>query len=178
MVRPDRDKLSGTIEMDETFVGGKRHGKAGRGAKGKNLVGIAVEDKKEKGIGRIRLQLLQDASSKSLISFVSIFVEPQTTIRTDDWPGYRALQKNGFKHLVVNSYDLKLVDLVASLVKRWLLGTYQGAVRPSHLQYYLDEFTFRFNRRKSRSRGKLFYRLVQQSLMIKPVVNIQLRAKE
>ena len=55
-----------------------------------------------------------------------------------------------------------------ALLKRWLLGTHQGAVSAEHLDYYLDEFTFHFNRRTSRSRGKLFYRLLQQSVQIAP----------
>jgi transposase-like protein len=168
MVRPHRDRLNGVIEVDETYVGGKKPGKRGRGAAGKALVGIAVEDKGDEGIGRIRLRHLQDASIASLGSFVQAIAEPDSVIRTDDWSGYNDLTSNGFQHLVVPSNDLKLAHLVAALLKRWLLGTYQGAVRPSHLAYYLDEYTFRFNRRTSTFRGKLFYRLVQQAMMIDP----------
>lgn len=167
MVRPGRDKLSGLVEVDETYVGGKKRGKRGRGAEGKALVGIAVEDKEE-GIGRIRLWHLADASRASLTPFVKGVVQQGTTIRTDDWSGYSRLIENDFRHIVIPSKDLKLAHLVAALLKRWLLGTYQGAVRPSHLLYYLDEFTFRFNRRTSKSRGKLFYRLVQQAMMVDP----------
>ena len=168
MVRPGRDRLSGIVEVDETYVGGKKSGKRGRGAEGKALVGIAVEDKGRKGIGRIRLWHLEDASGDSLTQFVQEIAQPGSTIRTDDWPGYSSLGDKGFKHIAIPSHDLKIVHLVASLMKRWLLGTYQGAVRPSHLMYYLDEFTFRFNRRTSVSRGKLFYRLVQQAVMVDP----------
>ena len=168
MVRPGRDRLFGLVEVDETYVGGKKPGKRGRGAEGKALVGIAVEDKGPKGIGRIRLWHLEDASGDNLTQFVQEIAQPGSVIRTDDWPGYSKLGKKGFKHIVLPSHDLKLVHLVASLMKRWLLGTYQGAVRPSHLVYYLDEFTFRFNRRTSASRGKLFYRLVQQAVMVDP----------
>jgi transposase-like protein len=168
MVRPNRERLSGMIEVDETYVGGQKPGKRGRGAAGKSLVGIAVEDKGEEGIGRIRLQHLQDASANSLGSFVQAIAEPGSGIRTDDWSGYNGLAGNGFNHVVVSSNDLKLVHLIASLLKRWLLGTYQGAVRPSHLAYYLDEYTFRFNRRTCTYRGKLFYRLVQQAMMVDP----------
>lgn len=168
MVRPGRDLLSGTVEVDETYVGGKKPGKRGRGAAGKALVGIAVEDKGEEGIGRIRLVHLEDASSHSLTSFVQGVVQMGSTIRTDDWTGYCGLTDVGFGHVLLPSKKLKLVHLVAALLKRWLLGTYQGAVRPSHLAYYLDEFTFRFNRRTSASRGKLFYRLVQQAMMVDP----------
>ena len=168
MVRPDRDRLSGVVEVDETYVGGKKPGKRGRGAAGKALVGIAVEDKGEEGIGRIRLWHLENASGDSLIPFVQGIAKSGSTIRTDDWQGYNLLDSRGFNHVVDSSNDLKLVHLVAALLKRWLLGTYQGAVRRSHLMYYLDEFTFRFNRRKSASRGKLFYRLVQQAMMVDP----------
>ena len=169
MVRPGRDKLNGTVEVDETYLGGKKPGKRGRGAAGKSLIGIVVEDKGHEGIGRIRLWHLEDASSASLIPFVQGVVQPGSTIRTDDWSGYNLLTSNGFSHIVQPSKELKLVHLVAALLKRWILGTYQGAVRPSHLVYYLDEYTFRFNRRTSASRGKLFYRLVQQALMVDPV---------
>ena len=168
MVRPGRDLLSGTVEVDETYVGGKKPGKRGRGAAGKALVGIAVEDKGEEGIGRIRLVHLEDASSDSLTSFIQGVVQPGSTIRTDDWTGYGRLPEAGFRHAVLFPKELKLAHLIAALLKRWLLGTYQGAVRPSHLTYYLDEFTFRFNRRTSASRGKLFYRLVQQAMMVDP----------
>jgi transposase-like protein len=168
MVRPHRERLSGVIEVDETYVGGQKPGKRGRGTAGKALVGIAVEDKGDEGIGRIRLQHLQDASSASLGPFVQTIAEPDSIIRTDDWSGYNCLSDNGFHHVVTSSNDLKIAHLVASLLKRWLLGTYQGAVRPSHLAYYLDEYTFRFNRRTCTYRGKLFYRLVQQAMMVDP----------
>lgn len=175
MVRPHRDRLNGVIEVDETYVGGKKPGKRGRGAADKALVGIAVEDKGDEGIGRIRLRHLQDASTASLGSFVQAIAEPDSVIRTDDWSGYNDLTSNGFHHLVVSSNDLKLAHLVAALLKRWLLGTYQGAVRPSHLAYYLDEYTFRFNRRTCTFRGKLFYRLVQQAMMVDPAPAATLR---
>ena len=168
MVRPHRDRLSGMIEVDETYVGGKKPGKRGRGAAGKALVGIAVEDKGDEGIGRIRLQQLQDASAASLGPFVQAIAEPGSVIRTDDWSGYSGLAVNGFHHVVASSNDLKLAHLIAALLKRWLLGIYQGAVRASHLSYYLDEYTFRFNRRTCTFRGKLFYRLVQQAMMVDP----------
>ncbi len=114
------------------------------------------------------MEHLEDASNGSLIPFVQRVAKQGSIIRTDDWPGYNALIDNGFRHVAVNSDEMKLVHLIAALMKRWLLGTYQGAVRPSHLAYYLDEFTFRFNRRTSTSRGKLFYRLVQQVMMVDP----------
>jgi transposase-like protein len=168
MVRPNRDRLGGLMEVDETYVGGKKPGKRGRGSEGKALVGIAVEDKGYEGIGRIRLKHLENASSGSLHPFIEAIAESDSTIRTDEWAGYNGISAKGYCRIIVNSTDLKLAHLVAALMKRWLLGTYQGAVRPSHLTYYLDEFTFRFNRRTSNSRGKLFYRLIQQAMMVDP----------
>lgn len=175
MVRPGRDQLSGVVEVDETYIGGSKPGKPGRGAAGKALVGIAVEDKGEKGIGRIRLWHLQNASGASLVPFVQGIARSGSTIRTDDWKGYKPLANSGFEHVVIPSKELKLAHLIAALLKRWLLGTYQGAVRPSYLLYYLDEFTFRFNRRTSASRGKLFYRLVQQAMMVDPAPAVTLK---
>lgn len=175
MVRPGREKLSGTVEVDETFIGGERPGKRGRGTENKALVAIAVEDKGEFGFGRIRLRQIPDASGKSLLSFVHDHIELGSFVRTDGWTGYNQLSKRGYTHLkvrssaIVGSDPLPLVHRIASLLKRWLLGTYQGAVQPNQLDYYLDEYTFRFNRRTSASRGKLFYRLVQQAMMRPPV---------
>ena len=168
MVRPDRDRLSGIIEMDETYVGGKRAGKRGRGAEGKVAVGVAVEDKGEDGISRIRLGILPDVTSDSLRAFILQSATPDSTIRTDGLPPYNAIKKDGYTHVRVGSKDLHLAHRVIALLKRWLLGTYQGAVRPGCLPFYLDEFTFRFNRRSSASRGKLFFRLVQQIVQIPP----------
>jgi transposase-like protein len=174
MVRPSRDNLNGTIEIDETYIGGERSGKRGRGAENKTLVVVAVEDKSEfsktgKGIGRIRLQHIPDASSDELTDFVKNQISLGSCIRTDGWSGYKSLKNIGYQHQVVGSKELLIAHLVISLLKRWLLGTYQGAVRPEHLSYYLDEFTFRFNRRTSASRGQLFYRLVQQALAVDPI---------
>ena len=135
------------------------------------MVGIAVEvirSDDNEVMGRLRLRHLEDASGDSLIPFIQDVIQTKSMVRTDDWSGYTTLSGCGFSHMVVSSSELKSAHLVASLLKRWLLGTYQGAVRPSHLSYYLDEFTFRFNRRTSASRGKLFYRLVQQAMMIDP----------
>ena len=168
MVRPGRDRLSGTVEVDETYIGGEKPGKRGRGAQGKALVAIAVEDKAEQRIGRIRLSIIPDASSASLTSFAQQCIDHGSTVRTDDWPGYNNLSSSCYSHEVVRSTDLKIVHLVASLLKRWLLGTHQGAVSHEHLAYYLDEYTFRFNRRTSNHRGKLFYRLLQNAMEIEP----------
>ena len=175
MVRPGRDKLSGTVEVDETLVGGSQSGKRGRGAEGKELVLVAVEDHGKKGMGRIRLKTIPNASGSSLEEAVAELVELGSIIRTDGWKGYSKLEKRGYTHLIIPHQESEpgddptpLVHRVASLLKRWLLGTHQGGQQFSHLHYYLDEFTFRFNRRKSTSRGLLFLRLTQQALEVKP----------
>jgi len=118
---------------------------------------------------------LNDASAENLEAAIKDIVAPGSLIRTDEWRGYNGLKAQGYFHKVVRTNSsvgenlLPLANRVTSLLKRWLLGTHQGAVRPSHLDYYLDEFTLRFNRRTSKSRGKLFFRLVQQAMAIDPV---------
>ncbi len=168
MVRPGRDNLSGVVEVDETYIGGKKPGKRGRGAEGKMIVAVAVEDKGDEGIGRIRLRHIADASSESLHSFIQDAVQKTSCIRTDDWSGYEGIEKCGYTRRIVSSEDTKLAHLVISLLKRWILGTYQGSIKPSNLTYYLDEFTFRFNRRSSKARGMLFYRLLQHAMRVDP----------
>lgn len=182
MVRPGRDRLSGIVEVDETLVGGAHSGKRGRGAQGKELVLVAVE-KTERGLGRVRLKHIPDASAKILETTVTELVEPGSTVRTDGWRGYAKLKEKGYSHTVLvhpkqepGDDPTPLVDRIASLLKRWLLGTHQGGQQFSHLHYYLDEFTFRFNRRTSRSRGMLFYRLVQQALELNPAPLSTLKA--
>jgi transposase-like protein len=180
MVRPGRDRLSGVIEVDEIFIGGERSGRRGRGAAGKALVVIAVQEG-DRGIGRIRMRRVADASGESLEPAVWEMVEPGSTVRTDGWRGYNGLTELGYQHGVVRKEPdlgenlLPLVNRVASLLKRWLLGTHQGAVQHSHLEYYLDEYTFRFNRRTSKSRGLLFYRLISQAIDLGPVLEIELK---
>lgn len=174
MVRPGRERLMGPVEVDETYIGGERPGKRGRGADNKMLVAVAVEDvsvitEEKKGIGRIRLSRIPNASADSLRSFLTENVAAGSQVRTDGWLGYEPIIVDGYDHIVVGSRNLVITHLTISLLKRWLLGTYQGAVQAQQLDYYLDEFTFRFNRRKSASRGKLFYRLVQQSVAVDPV---------
>lgn len=133
------------------------------------MVGIGVEDKGDEGIGRVRLGILRDASSESLMNFARERIEANSTIRSDNWGGYGGMVTAGYSREVVNKNDLKLAHLVASLLKRWLLGTHQGAVSPEHLAYYLDEYTFRFNRRTSTHRGNLFHRLLQNAMQIEAV---------
>ena len=183
MVRPGRDLLSGTVEVDETLVGGSQPGKRGRGVQGRELVLIAVEDKGNEGLGRIRLKHIPNASGISLVHAVKEMVLEKSTIRTDGWKGYTSIAKHNYQHIMVNHYENEpgedptpLAHRIASLLKRWLLGTHQGGQQFSHIHYYLDEFVFRFNRRNSRSRGMLFYRLVQQALQISPVTRDSLKA--
>ena len=174
MVRPGRDRLQGVVEVDETFIGGPRPGKRGRGAAGKVLVLIAAQEA-AKGIGRIRLARIADASARSLEAAITAAIEPGSQVRTDDWKGYLGLEKLGYGRLIARSTEevgenlLPLANRIASLLKRWLIGTHQGAVQSSYLDYYLDEYTFRFNRRTSGTRGLLFYRLVQQAVDLAPV---------
>lgn len=177
MVRPGREKLTGPVEIDETYVGGDSIGKRGRGAEGKSLVMVAVEidPEKKKKIGRIRLARVLDASATSINKFIEENVEKGSHIYTDGWNGYNNLDSIGYTREIIKTSATIGTDplyhchLVISLFKRWLLGTYQGAVKPDYVDYYLDEYTFRFNRRKSRSRGKLFYRLVEQAVAVEPV---------
>jgi transposase-like protein len=180
MVRPGRDRLTGRVQVDETFIGGERSGKRGRGAAGKTLVVIAAQAA-GKGIGRIRLARVATASGPHLEAVVSQAVEPGSTVQTDGWKGYNGLAGLGYRHEVIRPTPavgenlLPLANRVASLLKRWLLGTHQGAVQPTHLDYYLDEFTFRFNRRTSGSRGLLFYRLVDHAVHLQPVLTRTLK---
>ena len=150
MVRPGRDRLLGPVQVDEIFIGGAHLGKRGRGAEGKTLVVVAVEVKNKRP-GRIRLHKIKDASGASLIPAIKESVQPQGEIRTDGWQGYRQLSYYGYKHTIIRKTAdvgdnlLPLVNRVAALLMRWLLGTHQGKPAASHLDYYLDEFVFRFN---------------------------------
>lgn len=174
MVRPGRDGLSGTVEMDEVYIGGERPGKRGRGAAGKALVLVAAQVDGSK-IGRIRLARVTDASAPVLAQATLAAVSLGSQVLTDGWSGYAMLQAKGYRHAVVRESAvvgdnlLPRANRVAALLQRWLLGTHQGAVAAAHLDYYLDEFTFRFNRRTSGSRGLLFQRLVEQALALAPV---------
>lgn len=182
MVRPGRDRLAGEIEVDEIFIGGERAGKRGRGAAGKTLVVIAAQAD-GKRIGRIRMCQVEDAAGESLEPAVWQMVEPGSVVHTDGWRGYNGLTELGYTHKVIRKNPdlgdnlLPLVNRVASLLKRWLLGTHQGAVEPAHLAYYLDEYTFRFNRRTSKSRGLLFYRLICQAIDLEPVPETELKPR-
>lgn len=181
LVRPGRDRLVGGVEVDETYIGGEESGLVGGRAKGKKvLTAIAVEIREPEGFGRCRMLPVVDASAASLHAFVTAHVEPGARIITDGWQGYRGLEKHGYVHdrrsqrAARRRGDdpaalLPAVHRVASLTKRWLLGTHQGAVDDMHLPSYLNEFVFRFNRRRSRSRGMVFYRVLELAVAHRPV---------
>lgn len=173
MIRPDRDKLSGRVEVDEAYIGGpEEDGKRGRGTENKILVAVAAEVN-DKKIGRIRMGVIENASSEHIHAFVLGSVESGSTIISDGWSGYNGLDSKGYSQEVLPRKEpdenmLPHVHTVISLLKRWLLGTLQGSCSTNHMAYYLDEYCFRFNRRKSNSRGLLFYRLLQNAVQIQP----------
>jgi transposase-like protein len=175
MVRPGWDRLGGQVEVDETYLGGVKAGGGRRHLGTKVLVAIAAQID-GKGIGRIRLCRITAASTSPLVAFVKHAVKPGSVVITDRWEAYAGLKQEGFKHRprVISASSktasalLPRVHRVASLFKRWLLGTHQGALSREQLDSYLDEFTYRFNRRTSRYRWKLFYGLVAQAVAIEP----------
>jgi len=185
MVDPNRTKLSGDVEVDESFIGASETEVTGRETETKILIAVAVEVKSG-SMGRIRLQRIKDASSAELLPFIKNNIEKDSTVISDGWPSYSSVSKNGYKHIVHNisksdkSADelLPHVHIVISLVKRWLLGTHQGAVFEKHAQAYLDEFTFRFNRKSSKNRGRLFYSLMQLAVKQKAITMDELTGKE
>jgi transposase-like protein len=189
MVRSDRKKLSGIVEVDETYIGGEEYGNSsGRGAGNKVLVAVAVELEETgkatktgtKAPGRVRLSVVPDASKESLQAFIENNVEHGSEVITDGWPSYAFLSKKGYGHKVYAQSKIKSksktdeetlphVHLITSLLKRWLLGTHQGAVSDKHMQAYLEEYTFRFNRRKAAKRRLLFYRLLEGAVNCEPL---------
>jgi transposase-like protein len=182
MVRPGRESLSGVVEVDETYVGGVTPGRRGRGALGKAIVAIAVErlgvgeKSKRVALGRVRLTRIPNVQATTLTDFVLDTCDLDAIIYTDAWGGYNGLGQAGYTHVVTNQsasgdpahVTMPGVHRVASLLKRWLLGTHQGGVSIRQLDFYMDEFVFRFNRRRSRSRGLLFYRLMEQAVITPP----------
>lgn len=181
LVRPGRERLTGTVEVDETYIGGVEPGLPGGRAKGKKiLVGVAVEILQPRGYGRCRMTILPDGSAASLRAFITDNVEPGAHVITDGWNAYRGINRLGYAHEPRNQSGARRrgedpgallpgVHRVAALAKRWLLGTHQGSVTPAHLGDYLGEYVFRFNRRHSRSRGLLFYRVLELAVGHVPV---------
>jgi len=182
MVRPDRERLNGCVEVDETYLAITDRDTPISAVNRKNstskvLVILAVEVLQPKGCGRIRLQRIRNDADECVIPFVQASVEPGAQVKTDGSAAYRSLSKLGYDHqrIVMRGAEVPAhvsmagVHRVASLVKRWILGTHHGSVQPEHLDAYLDEFVFRFNRRSSGSRGLLFYRLLQQAVVTGPV---------
>ncbi len=177
---PDRQSLAGNVEADEIYLGGERSGKRGRGADHKCKIAVAVE-RQGKKLGRLRMQVVDDCSSAQLLPFIKNNVAAGSQVMTDGWKGYNGLEKDFVHHRVLSSQTedkasvLPGVHLVASLVKRIILGTFQGRFDPEYLQRYLDEYVFRFNRRTCKSPGKRFWRIMQQAVSVPPVTNRQLR---
>ena len=176
MIRPGRELLS--VEVDETFIGGKEDGtnKTGRGGSEKTLVVVATECH-GKQIGRVRFKCIDSASGNNLIKFIEDNIEHGSTVITDGWKGYDPLANRIEYTHVRKSISgsgqeahelLPHVHMVDSLLKRWIKGTHQGRISQKHLGFYLDEYAFRFNRKLSTHRGKVFYRLVQQSVSTEP----------
>ena len=184
MVNPNRTKLSGTVEVDECYIGGEEHdGKRGRGTENKSIVVVGVEllgDKNQ--MGRARMKVVPDVSGDSLVKgFIEENVEPGSTVITDGWSGFSSVKTSGYTHVIPKKFEvadeknlLPHVHMLVSLLKRWLLGTHQGAVQEMHLQAYLDEYVFRFNRRKAANRGLLFYRLIECAMQVPPSTQDQL----
>jgi len=175
MVLSGRTKLQGVVEVDEVFVGGKTSGKRGRGAEGKSIVAVAVEVIGKK-TGRVRLAKIPDSTADTLSEFIENNVEKSSTIITDEWPSYNKLESMGYIHKTQKATAkdgedevLPNVHRIASLLKRWLLGTHQSYLNKNKLEYYLDEYVFRYNRRTSKSRGLLFLRLIEQAVSTAPV---------
>jgi transposase-like protein len=187
MIRSDREQLSGTVEIDEAYIGGELEGgKRGRGSENKKLVVIAVQLEKIKTdtlhdslrgyrLAKIRAKHIKNASKTELHSFITDNIAKGSTLHRDDWLGYSGIDKAGYTSVVVkmskaedDQDKLPHVHLAISLIERWILGTYQGSIDESHLQAYLEEFTFRFNRKTSHNRGWLFYRLVQGAMSTSP----------
>ena len=174
MVHHEKDRLSGTIEVDETLVGGAHEGKRGRGASKKTIVVVAAERNDDK-LGRIRMTCVPSFSAESLKNAIALMCEPGATIITDGLSAYAILQRYGYSRMIdvgddtSEKHTMPYCHMATSLLKRWIIGTLQGSVGPEHMQDYLNEFVFRFNRRKSASRGKLFYRLAQYSVISEPI---------
>ena len=188
MVRSNREKLSGIIEVDEEYIGGTLEGgKRGRGSENKQLVAVAVQLEKTPGdnldrpslryyrLAKIRAKHIPNASKVELHTFIKENIAEGSTLMRDEWSGYCGIDNEGYyseitKVSKATSEDDKLphVHLAISLINRWILGTYQGSIDEYNLQTYLEEFTFRFNRKTSHNRGWLFYRMIQGAMATEP----------
>ena len=176
MIRADRERLAGRVEVDDAFIGGEESKVSGRLSFKKAAIVLAVElpeavpaHREKQPLGRVRIMHVPDFSAASLLPFICENVEPGSEIITDDWSGYARLGMAGYRHRPLCANPLPHAHLVISLLKRWLLGTHHGAVRAKQLQFYLEEYTFRFNRRKSTHVGKLFLRMAQGTVTAKPL---------
>lgn len=191
MVRPDRDKLKGTVEVDETYlsISDREQPISSTGRKSRTnkvQVIIAVEMLEPKGFGRIRLRRIDSDNTDNVLGFVQEMIEPGSVVCTDGLASYRKLKDLGYLHnkIVMLGSDVPAhvsmagVHRVAALIKRWILGTHHGSVQPAQLDAYLDEFVFRFNRRSSGSRGMLFYRLLQQAMVTAPVTYEDVKSRK
>ncbi len=180
----DRHLLSGDVEVDEAFLGGVRSGKRGRGAEGKQLIVIAAEFSRKKKIGRIRIKRSSDTSAESLEGFIKTNIAAKSTVHTDGWKGYIGVKSIGYKHLSVKSESadpdelLPRVNIVTALLKRWLLGPPHGRLDEKHMDSYLEEFVFRFNRRTSKVRGLLFQRIIENSMNVEPAPYKKITARK
>jgi transposase-like protein len=163
MVQADGDKLSGCIQTGIACTGGA-------------LVAIAAEQKGKEGVGRIRIQQILDTSVENLSNFVKTTITPGSRVITEDFSGYDALPSLGYERRILDPGELILPRGIASLLERWMRNIYRGTIKSSHLAYYLDEFTFRFNFEAERIRGKLFYRLVNKAMILGPVTGDELKA--
>src|SRR3954453_12976646 len=176
LVRPGRERLTGVVEVDETYMGGEEPGLRGGRAKGKKLlVGIAVERHQPRGLGRCRMAVLPDAKTDTPRAFLADHVEEGATVITDGWQPYRAATAGRYVHQrqpgagrEANT-TLPGVHRVASLAKRWLLDPPQVSADHAPLPIPLDEFVFRFNRRRSRRRGLVFYRVLDLAVAHQPL---------
>jgi transposase-like protein len=187
MIRSDREPLSGLVEVDEDYIGGKeKEGKRGRGSENKQLVAIAVQLEKieinkphdslrDYRLAKIRAKCIERASKDELYAFISENIAKGSTLYRDDWSGYSGIDELGYNSVVFKTTKsddenekLPHIHLAISLLGRWMLGTYQGRLDDYHLQAYLEEFTFRFNRKTSKHRGLLFLRLVQGAMSTVP----------
>ena len=183
MINSDRSLLCGEVEVDEAFIGGTRSGKRGRGAEGKQLIVVAAECLGRKRVGRTRIQKIPNASADVLEAFILSNIAEGSTIHTDGWPSYNKLSMLGYVHKPrpSNTVDpdelLPRVNIVTSLLKRWLLGTLHGRLDAKHMDNYFEEFAFRFNRRTSKVRGMLFQRVLENSIRVKPAPYKEITAR-